>query len=76
MGGDPGGVRANLAGVGVTYGVNYAGEFFDVARGGVTRGTSINGREAPGLPLRGASGEEGGEAPPILPSSDRFSPSR
>ena len=44
MGGDPGGVRANLAGVGVTYGVNYAGEFFDVARGGVTRGTSINGR--------------------------------
>ncbi len=38
---DPG--RAALAGIGISYGINYIGEFFDIARGGITRGTSLNG---------------------------------
>lgn len=37
-------VRASLAGTGITYGVNYIGEFFDVTSGGLSNGTSFNGR--------------------------------
>jgi porin len=36
--------RVALEGVGLTYGVNYVGEIFEVARGGTSRGTSFNGR--------------------------------
>ena len=38
------GGRAALAGAGVTYGANYVGEFFDIARGGQSRGSSYDGR--------------------------------
>ena len=42
--GVPGGLRAALAGGGISYGANYIGEFFDVASGGLSRGTSYDGR--------------------------------
>ena len=42
--GDPFGTRAALAGIGVTYGMNYIGEVFDVVGGGQSRGTTFDGR--------------------------------
>ncbi len=41
--GDPGGVRAALAVAGITYGINYTGDYYDVARGGFSRGSTFNG---------------------------------
>ena len=43
-GGDPYGNRAALAATGVTYGLNYIGEVFDVTSGGLSRGATFNGR--------------------------------
>ena len=42
--GDPFGTRASLAALGVTYGINYIGEGFDVVNGGRLRGTTFDGR--------------------------------
>jgi porin len=42
--GDPSGARAALAALGVTYGLNYVGELFDVTSGGLSRGTASDGR--------------------------------
>ena len=42
--GDPFGTRASLAALGVTFGINYIGEGFDVVRGGRSRGTTFDGR--------------------------------
>ena len=36
--------RVALAAIGVTYGANYIGEYYNVSRGGVSNGSSINGR--------------------------------
>ena len=36
-------VRASFAQRGVTYGLNYTGEFYDVTSGGVSRGSTYNG---------------------------------
>jgi porin len=42
--GDPGAHRARLAGVGITYQVNYTGEALGNSSGGVSRGTIYGGR--------------------------------
>lgn len=41
---DPGGVRASLASRGITYGLNYIGDFFGVTSGGLRRGGKYVGR--------------------------------
>jgi porin len=41
---DPGGIRASLATRGVTYGVNYIGEFLSNTTGGIERGSIYDGR--------------------------------
>ena len=42
IGNDP--ARAGLAASGITYGLNYIGEVFDVTSGGLSRGGAVNGR--------------------------------
>lgn len=42
--GDPFGMRAALAGRGITYAVNYGGEVFGVASGGIARGSRYSGQ--------------------------------
>lgn len=41
--GDPDGLRAALAGRGITYGVNYGGELFGIVSGGIRRGSQYTG---------------------------------
>ncbi len=41
---DPGGIRRGLAGRGITFGVNYIGEVFGVASGGLDNDTHYDGR--------------------------------
>jgi porin len=41
---DPGSIRAGLASLGITFGVNYVGEVFGNASGGIARGTHYDGR--------------------------------
>ena len=42
--GDPNGWRAALAGRGITYAINYGGEVFGVASGGIRRGSQYTGQ--------------------------------
>ncbi len=42
--GDPDGIRAALAGRGITFAINYGGEVFGVASGGIRRGSKYTGQ--------------------------------
>ncbi len=59
--GDPSGARAALAALGVTYGLNYIGELFDVTSGGLSRGSTFNGRIeiVPDIDLETVAGWQG-----------------